>query len=45
LIDQTDLVHASSEFGKTARVDFIDYLYRGGKPRFDGIMIYKIEPS
>ena len=45
LIDQTDLVHASSEFGKTVNADFMDYLYRDGKPRFDGIMIYKIEPS
>ena len=45
LIDQTDLIHASSEFGKTVNVDFMDYLYRDGKPRFDGIMIYKIEPS
>ena len=45
LIDNTNLIHASSQFGKTVNADFMDYLYRDGKPRFDGIMIYKIEPS
>jgi len=44
LIDQSNLIHASSEFEKTVDVDFMDYLMKDGKTRFDGIMIYKIEP-
>ncbi len=42
LIDQTNLIHASSEFGKTMNVDFKNYLLIDGKPRFDGVMFYKI---
>lgn len=45
LIDQKNLIHASKEFGKTVKVNFMDYLIKDGKPRFDGIMIYKIKPS
>ena len=45
LIDQEDLIHASSEYNKTVNVDFMDYLLKEGKSRFDGIMIYKIQPN
>ena len=44
LIDQTNLIHASSEYNKTVNVDFLSYLFNGGDPRFDGIMFYKINP-
>lgn len=44
LIDRQYLVHASSEFGQTVNVDFLEYYSRNGKPRFDGIMIYKFVP-
>ena len=44
LIDQTNLIHASSEFGKTVNVNFLDYLFKDGEPRFDGVMFYKINP-
>ena len=44
LIDQTDLIHASSEHNKTVNVDFLSYLFNDGEPRFDGIMFYKINP-
>ena len=45
LIDQENLIHASSEYNKTVNVDFTDYLLKEGKPRFDGIMVYKIQPD
>ena len=44
LIDQTNLIHASSEHKKTVNVDFLSYLFNNGEPRFDGIMFYKINP-
>ena len=44
LIDQTNLIHASSEYNKTVNVDFLSYLFNDGDPRFDGIMFYKINP-
>ena len=43
LIDQENLIHASSEFKKTVNGDFMDYLLKEGEPRFDGIMVYKIQ--
>ena len=44
LIDQTNLIHASSEYNRTVNVDFLSYLFNDGDPRFDGIMFYKINP-
>ena len=44
LIDQINLIHASSEYNKTVNVDFLTYLFNDGDPRFDGIMFYKINP-
>ena len=44
LIDQTNLIHASSEHKKTVNVDFLSYLFNNGEPRFDGVMFYKINP-
>ena len=43
IIDQSNLVHASSEFKKTVEVDFIDYLRGGEKYRFDGVMFFEIK--
>jgi hypothetical protein len=45
LIDQTNLIHASSEHNKTVNVDFLSYLFNDEEPRFDGIMFYKLNPS
>ena len=45
LIDQTNLIHASSEHNKTVNVDFLSYLFNDGEPRFDGIMFYKINSN
>ncbi len=44
LIDQNDLIHASSGAGKTVRVNLIEYYFNKGEPLFDGIMIYKFVP-
>ena len=41
LIDNKELIHASSEKKKTVRENFIDYINNDGNPRFDGIMFYK----
>ena len=41
LIDNKELIHASSKQQKTVRVNFIDYINNYGNPRFDGIMFYK----
>jgi hypothetical protein len=41
LIDQTELVHASSDSGKTVKVDFLEYFGEDSGRAFDGIMIYK----
>lgn len=44
LLDRQNLVHASSEYGETVNVDFLDYYFKNGEPRFDGIMVYKFDP-
>ncbi len=44
LIDQKDLIHASSFANETVRVDFLNYYFSDNKPLFDGIMIYKFVP-
>jgi hypothetical protein len=44
LIDNKDLIHASLLTNNTAKVNFINYYFADGKPRFDGIMIYKFVP-
>ena len=41
LIDKKDLIHASSDAGRTVKVNLLDYYFKDGKPIFDGIMIYK----
>ena len=42
IINNKDLIHASSEFKKTVNIDFLTYLNKDGKPRFDGVLFYKI---
>ena len=45
LIDNKDLIHASSEKKKTVKINFIDYMNKNGSPRFDGVMFYKFYPG
>lgn len=44
IIDQKKLIHASSEYGETVNVDFMEYYFRDSGPLFDGIMIYSFHP-
>ena len=44
LVNQKDLIHASSDVGKTVRMILLDYYFSGENPLFDGIMIYKFVP-
>ena len=44
LIDQKNLIHASSEYGKTVNIDFMDYYFREDGAVFDGILIYSFLP-
>ena len=45
LIDNKDLIHASSDKKKTVKENFIEYINNDGKPRFDGIMFYSFNPQ
>ncbi len=40
IVDNKNIVHASSEFGQTVHSDFINYYYRDSGPLFDGIMLF-----
>ncbi len=40
VIDQKNLIHASSEYGETVNIDFMEYFFRQEGPLFDGVMIY-----
>tara|TARA_B100001996_G_C18670147_1_gene596402 strand:- start:387 stop:1220 length:834 start_codon:yes stop_codon:yes gene_type:complete len=42
MIDNSNLIHASSEYRETVNIKLMDYLYKSGEPRFDGVMFYKI---
>jgi len=44
VIDRSNLIHASSEFGRTVNVNLLEYMKKDGKYRFDGIMFYEIRP-
>ena len=44
VIDQKNLIHASSEYGETVNVDFMEYFFREEGPLFDGVMIYRFVP-
>ncbi|MBT3617546.1 MAG: DUF1460 domain-containing protein [Candidatus Marinimicrobia bacterium] len=44
LINNKNLNHASSEYGQTVNVDFMDYYFRESGPLFDGLFIYRFEP-
>ncbi|MBC8346590.1 MAG: DUF1460 domain-containing protein, partial [Candidatus Marinimicrobia bacterium] len=44
MIDSQYLVHASSEYGETMNIDFMEYYFRQEGPLFDGVMIYEFHP-
>ena len=44
IIDNKNIVHASSEFGKTVNMDFMEYYFLNDGPRFDGVLIFSFNP-
>ena len=42
VLNKETFIHASSEHKKTVSIDFLAYLFKEGKPRFDGVMFYEI---
>ncbi len=44
IIDQKNIIHASSEYGKTVNMDFLDYYFREDGPLFDGALFYSFYP-
>ena len=44
IIDKKNIVHASSEFGKTVNMDFMKYYFLDDGPRFDGVLIFSFNP-
>lgn len=44
IIDRKNIIHASSEYGETVTLDFMEYYFRTEGPLFDGIMVYAFTP-
>ena len=44
IIDNKNIVHASSEFGKTVNMDFMEYYFLDDGPRFDGVLFFSFNP-
>jgi hypothetical protein len=44
LIDNRDLIHASSDVGETSKIDIMKYLFGGSGENFNGILVYKFVP-
>ena len=44
IIDNKNIVHASSEFGKTVNMDFMEYYFLDDGPRFDRVLIFSFNP-
>jgi hypothetical protein len=44
VIDQKNIIHASSEYGKTVKMNFMDYYFRNDGPLFDGVLFFEFHP-
>jgi len=44
VIDQKNIIHASSEYGKTVKMDFMKYYFREDGPIFDGVLFFTFHP-
>ena len=44
VIDNQDIIHASQEYEKTVRMNFLDYYFSDEGPRFDGVMFFTFHP-
>ena len=45
IINGKNFIHASSEFKETVKTDFLNYLNKDEKPRFDGVLFYEINKN
>ena len=44
IINQKNIIHASSEYDKTVNIDFMEYYFRETVPLFDGVLFYSFHP-
>ena len=44
IIDQINIIHASSEYEKTVNMDFMEYYFRDDGPLFDGVLFVEFHP-
>ena len=44
IINNKNIIHASSEYGKTVNMDFMEYYFRSDGPLFDGVLFYSFHP-
>ena len=44
VINNKNIIHASSEYGKTVNMDFMEYYFRHDGPLFDGVLFYSFHP-
>ena len=40
VVNNKNIIHASSEYGKTVNMDFMEYYFRSDGPLFDGVLFY-----
>ena len=45
LVDRINFIHASSEFGETVNINFLNYLNKDKKYRFDGVLFFEVLPD
>jgi len=44
IINNKNIIHASSEYKKTVNMDFMEYYFRSDGPLFDGVLFYSFHP-
>tara|TARA_B110000438_G_scaffold23435_1_gene21471 strand:- start:123 stop:974 length:852 start_codon:yes stop_codon:yes gene_type:complete len=44
IINNKNIIHASSEYGKTVNMDFMEYYFRSDGELFDGVLFYSFHP-
>ena len=44
IINNKNIIHASSEYKKTVNIDFMEYYFRSDGPLFDGVLFYSFHP-
>ncbi|MBN4080911.1 DUF1460 domain-containing protein [Caldithrix abyssi] len=44
ILDRKNIIHASSEYGQTVNMDFMEYYFREDGPLFDGALFYSFHP-